>query len=88
METPAEGGVALVCPYCGATLAINTETVGPAYMSEDKPESIECYAGDCEATWEPNGTPRNAPRWERYPDLYDMPGRAVERAGWMEKRNA
>lgn len=34
----------------------------------------------CYATWEPNGVPRDAPRWERWPDLYHPPRRAVERA--------
>ena len=70
---------ALVCPNCGATLVINMETVGRPYLTEERPESIECYAGDCEAEWEPNGAPRNGPRWERYPDLYSPPARAIER---------
>lgn len=74
------GTVALVCPYCGATVSINTETVGQPYLTYERPESIECYADDCYATWEPNGVPRDAPRWERWPDLYYPPRRAVERA--------
>lgn len=75
-----EGSLALVCPYCGATVTINQETVGPPYQTYEKPESIECYASGCEATWEPNGVPRYAPKWERYPGLYTKPRRAVERA--------
>ena len=70
---------AIVCPYCGATLSINLETVGPQYLTYDRPESIECYADDCGAEWEPNGEPREAPRWERWPTLYAPPARAVER---------
>ena len=80
------GSLALVCPYCGATVSINLETVGPAYLTHERPESIECYASDCEATWEPNGEPRDAPRWERCPGLHDAPKRAGERehqrTGW------
>ena len=56
------------------------ETVGRPYLTYETPESIECYASDCGATWEPNGVPRDAPRWERWPDLYDPPQRALERA--------
>ena len=70
---------ALVCPNCGATLVITMAPVGRPYLTEERPESIECYAGDCEAEWEPNGVPRNGPRWERYPDLYSPPARAIQR---------
>lgn len=74
------GSLALVCPYCGATLTINLETEGRPYLTYEVPESIECYATDCGATWEPNGEPRDAPSWVRHPDLFDPPARAVERA--------
>jgi hypothetical protein len=70
--------VPLACPYCGAGLSINTETVGPAYLTYEKPEAIECDAYSdvhCGATWEPDGTPRNAPDWVRWPDLYAKPER-------------
>ena len=39
---------ALVCPNCGATLVINMETVGRPYLTEERPESIECYASDAQ----------------------------------------
>lgn len=68
--------VALACPYCGAGLTINTETVGPPYLTYERPESIECDAYSdvhCGATWEPDGTPRDAPEWVRYPGLYSKP---------------
>ncbi|KQP63042.1 hypothetical protein ASF47_18700 [Nocardioides sp. Leaf285] len=57
---------------------INTETAGPAYLTYERPESIECDAYSdvhCGATWEPNGTPRDAPGWVRWPDLYPAPER-------------
>lgn len=77
------GSLALVCPYCGATLTINLETEGRPYLTYEVPESIECYATDCGATWEPNGELRDAPSWVRYPDLFDPPARAVE---WAARR--
>jgi len=77
--TEIAGSIALVCPYCGATLRINLEQEGRPYLEYEVPESIECYADDCKAGWEPNGVPRDAPRWERYPGLYDEPIRAIER---------
>lgn len=55
--TPAP--LSLVCTYCGSTLSINTETVGPAYLTYERPESIECDALDCSATW---GAQRNPAR--------------------------
>ena len=77
--TEQAGSIALVCPYCGATLRINLETEGRPYFEDEVPESIECYAYDCKADWEPNGVPRSAPRWERCPVLYDEPHLAIER---------
>lgn len=59
----------LRCTYCGGSLYINTEWTGSAYMQTQEPESIECD-GDCDATWEPNGTLRDPAKWIRYPDLY------------------
>lgn len=85
-QQPSEATVALVCPHCGATLHINTEWEGQPYLQVQVPEAIECYATDCGAVWEPNGTPRTAPRWEAYPDLYDAPPRAVERAARLADR--
>lgn len=79
MADSTSGSLALVCPYCGATVQINLEWQGRPYLQEQVPESIECYADDCEATWEPNGVPRDAPKWERCPDVYDEPRRARER---------
>jgi hypothetical protein len=74
----AEEREALACPYCGASLRVVSETVGPAYLTYERPESIECDAYSdvhCAATWEPDGTPRDAPEWMRYPDLYSGPAR-------------
>lgn len=74
--TAREAAVALTCPYCGAGLVINLETVGPPYLTYERAESIECDAYSsihCGATWEPDGTPRDAPDWVRYPDLYSKP---------------
>lgn len=73
---PCSSKVALACPHCGAGLTINMETVGPAYLTYERPESIECDAYSdvhCAATWEPDGTPRDAPEWVRYPGLYEAP---------------
>lgn len=72
----------LVCPYCGAAqLVVNLETQGQAYLTYEVPGDITCEADGCEAVWEPDGTPRDAPRWVRYPDLYDPPPRAVQPRG-------
>jgi hypothetical protein len=73
--------IALVCVYCGTALTINTETVGPAYLTYERPESIECDALDCGAVWEPDGTPRDVPPWVGYPGLYPIPDRVAQRAG-------
>lgn len=67
----------LRCPYCGGGLWINTETVGPAYLTYETPESIECAEVDCGAAWEPNGAARTAARWIEWPDLYSEPARST-----------
>lgn len=62
----------LTCPHCGSKLYVTLETEGSAYMHYEVPGSIDCD-GYCEAVWEPDGTARDAPKWERYPDLYEPP---------------
>jgi len=37
---------ALVCPYCGATLHINLETVGRPYLTEERPVAAIRQTGD------------------------------------------
>jgi uncharacterized protein YbaR (Trm112 family) len=71
---------ALVCPYCGASLTVNQETAGSPYLTYERVESVECYASDCGAAWEPNGEPRDLPRWLAWPGLFEAPQRAKERA--------
>lgn len=83
-EQVAPEKVPLVCPHCGASLIINMETVGPAYLTYERPESIECDAYSsvhCAAVWEPDGTPRYPPEWVRYPDLYSKPTRVLPPGG-------
>lgn len=77
---------ALACPHCGSSLHINTEAVGPAYLTYERPESIECETVSCAATWEPDGTPRDVPAWVRYPEVYDRPALDPERARRELKR--
>lgn len=67
----------LRCPHCGGGLWINVETVGPAYLTYESPEAIECDQTDCGAVWEPNGDTRTGPRWVEWPDLYDPPARVI-----------
>lgn len=61
----------LTCPHCGGKLRINLETKGSRYMTYEVAEAIECD-DDCQATWEPDGTARDAPKWVRYPGLYSI----------------
>jgi hypothetical protein len=49
------------------------ETVGPAYLSREVPESIACDNTRCSAVWEPNGDLREEPNWVRYPDVFAPP---------------
>jgi hypothetical protein len=63
--------IALACPHCGGKLWVQLETVGHGHLTHEVPGSIECV-GDCEAVWEPDGAPRDAPKI-RYPDLYKAP---------------
>lgn len=51
----------LRCTWCGEQLYIPLETVGPAYMTYETVESIECNSPGCDASWEPDGTVRELP---------------------------
>jgi hypothetical protein len=75
-------GGPLRCTYCGGRLVIYSETVGPAYLTYETPESVQC--DDCDATWEPNGELRDPAKWIRWPDVYQRPAAVAAPAATHE----
>lgn len=45
----------LRCPYCGDKIIVNTEYIGPAYLSEQTPVGFECDDYKCGAEWDIDG---------------------------------
>lgn len=65
----------LVCLHCRGELSIEMEYVGPAYLSYDRPECIQCDR--CGAEWTPAGKARCGPRWS-VPASHVTPSREID----------
>ena len=58
VEVPT-GKIAIVSPCHQVRLYISTRSEGPAYMSTEVPDEMECSEPLCMNTWDENGQPKS-----------------------------